>query len=295
LIRKILHEPLLHFLVLGAALFALFNFSGNRSEPQDRRIVISSGRLDQAVTIFSRTWQRPPTAEEMRGLIEEEIRDEVLYREALAVGLEKDDVIVRRRLRQKFEFVTDDASIAPPSDSDLQAWLDRNPDRFRSDPKISFVQIYLNSGRRGEAARADADKIVAQLGNSGDSADILELGDATLLPREISAATPEYVANVFGDAFAQRLGSMEAGRWSGPVTSSYGLHVVYLRERVEAKPRALDEVRDDVGRAWLSERQREHAEETYRKLRARYFIVVESPMQDPAVPRPAADLKAPAQ
>lgn len=295
MIRKILREPLPHFLVLGAALFALFSVAGNRSEPQDRRIVISSGRVDQAITIFSRTWQRPPTAEELHGLIEEEIRDEVLYREALAIGLEKDDVIVRRRLRQKFEFVADDAGIAPPSDSDLQAWLDRNPERLRSDPKISFVQIYLNSSRRGDAARADADKIVAQLGKAGDSADISELGDATLLPREIPAATPEYVAGIFGDAFAQQLGKLEAGRWSGPVRSSYGLHIVYVRERVEGKPRALDEVRDDVRRAWLSERQREHAEETYRKLRDRYSIVVESPLQGRARPRPEADVRAPSQ
>ena len=277
MIHKILREPLLHFLVLGVALFALFGLFGNRNDPQDRRIVISSGRIDQVVTIFARTWQRPPTVQELRGLIDDEIRDEILYREAVAMGLDKDDVIVRRRLRQKFEFLTEGAGVvATPSESDLQMWLDKNSERFRSSPKISFVQIFLNVRRRGDGeADAEAARVLAQLANAGDKMDISELGDTTMLPKELPLVASESIASIFGERFAQQLETLEVGRWSGPLPSSYGLHVVYVRDRTAGKPRALEEVRDEVRRAWIIEHQREQVEANYRKLREKYSVVVE--------------------
>lgn len=143
LLRKLLREPLAHFLVLGALVFAMFQFAADRSDVQDGKIVVTRGRIEQLVTGFSHTWNRPPTRPELDGLVEDYIRDEVLYREALAMGLDKDDTIVRRRMRQKLEFLTSDASaIVAPTEQDLQRWLNRNPDMFRVEPAVAFSQIY---------------------------------------------------------------------------------------------------------------------------------------------------------
>jgi len=277
LIRKFLHEPLVHFLALGAALFTLFSLMDSRSEPQREEVVVTSGKIDQLITIFSRTWQRPPTAEELRGLVEDEIREQVLYREAMAMGLDKDDTIVRRRLRQKFEFLIEDVEAASaPSDRDLQDWMDKNPSKFSTEPKFSFLQIYLNVSVRGEDASADAANLLARLNNADEKVNPSELGDATLLPFEFPLSSADVIAQVFGGRFAQQLQELEPGRWSGPLRSSYGLNLVYVRERIAGNGRSLDEVRDQVRREWVSARQKQLAETVYLNLRKKYSIVLET-------------------
>ena len=224
MIRKLLHEPLVHFLALGAALFVLFSLVNSRSEPQSEQVIITSGKIGQIITIFSRTWQRPPTAEELDGLVEDEIREQVLYREAMAMGLDKDDTIVRRRLRQKFEFLMEDIeAVSVPTDRDLQDWMDKHPGKFSTEPKFSFLQIYLNVSRRGEDASTEATTLLARLNNTDEKVNASELGDATLLPFEFPLSSADVIAKVFGTSFAQQLLEVEPGRWSGPIRSSYGL------------------------------------------------------------------------
>lgn len=277
MIRKVLHEPLVHFLALGAALFVLFGLVGSRSEPQSEKVVITSGKIDQIITIFSRTWQRPPTAEELDGLVEDEIREQVLYREAMAIGLDKDDTIVRRRLRQKFEFLMEDVEAASvPSDRDLQDWMDKNPSKFSTEPKFSFLQVYLNVSHRGENASAEATNLLARLNNTDEKVNAAELGDATLLPFEFPLSSTEVIARVFGSQFAQQLQALEPGRWSGPLQSSYGLNLVYVRERTDGKLRSLDEARDQAQREWIHARQEELTKTVYLNLRKKYSIVVET-------------------
>ena len=277
MIRKFLHEPLVHFLALGAALFMLFSLVGSRSEPQSEKVFVTSGKIDQIITIFSRTWQRPPTAEELDGLIEDEIREQVLYREAMAMGLDKDDTIVRRRLRQKFEFLMDDIeAVSVPSDRDLQDWIDKHPGKFSTEPKFSFLQVYLNVSRRGEDASADATNLLARLNNAGEKVNASELGDATLLPFEFPLSSAEIIAQVFGSSFAQQLQALVPGRWSGPLRSSYGLNLVYMRERTDGKLRTLGEVRDQAQREWIRARQEELTRTVYLNLRKKYTIVVET-------------------
>jgi hypothetical protein len=281
---KILREPLVHFLALGAIVFLLFNLNARRDAPQDSRIVVDSGKVEQLVIGFSRTWHRPPSQPELDGLVEDSIREEVLYREALAMGLDKDDTIVRRRMRQKLEFLTDEVSaVAPPSDQELQGWLDRHPDKFRVEPTIAFSQIYFNSSRRGESASTAASRALPQLSGAGKETAALELGDATMLPHELPLSRPDEVASVFGDGFAQGLAGLEPGRWSGPVQSAYGWHLVYVSERVEGRRRPLTEVREAVQREWLAARRKEVIDATYKKLRDKYVIVVEAA-------RPKADM-----
>jgi hypothetical protein len=283
LIRKLLREPLVHFLALGAVVFLLFHFTVNRTDPQDGKIVVTPGKVEQLVTGFSRTWYRPPTQEELDGLIEDYIREEVLYREALAMGLDKDDTIVRRRMRQKLEFLTEDTAGALPSDQELQSWLDKHPDKFRDEPKIAFSQVYFDASRRGESAYAAASKALAQLSSSGKGVAAAEVGDTTMLPHELPLSRVGEVASVFGDEFAQQIAKLETGRWAGPVHSGYGWHLVYVSERTEETSRPLLEVREAVQREWLAARHKEIVDSTYSKLRGQYVVVVEAP-------RPQADV-----
>jgi hypothetical protein len=280
-----LHEPLVHFLALGAALFVLFSLAGGRNEPRSQEVVITSGKIDQIITIFSRTWQRRPTAEELDGLVEDEIREQVLYREAMAMGLDKDDTIVRRRLRQKFEFLMEDVEAASvPSDRDLQDWLDKHPASFSTEPKFSFLQVFLNVSRRGEDASAEAANLLARLNNADDTVNASEFGDATLLPFEFPLSSTDVIAQVFGSSFAQQLQGLKPGRWSGPLRSSYGLNLVYVRERTDGKPRSLDEVRDQARREWIRARQEELTKTVYLNLRKKYSIVVETQPVRPGGP-----------
>jgi parvulin-like peptidyl-prolyl cis-trans isomerase-like protein len=276
MLGRLLREPLVHFLILGAAVFLLFKVMVTPGAAPDGKILITSGKIEQLTTAFVRTWQRPPTVEELNGLIEDHVRDEVLYREALAIGLDKDDTVIRRRMRQKLEFLTEDAAAARvPSDPDLQAWLDKHPDKFRVDPRTALRQIYFNSSRRGTGAREEAETLLARLSTPGKKTDASELGDATMLPHELALSSVGEIARVFGDGFAQEVERMEPGRWSGPVQSGYGLHLVYVSERTEGRLRPLAEVREEVRREWLTARRKSDADARYRALRERYEVVVE--------------------
>ena len=274
--KRLLREPLLHFLLLGTAIFMLFQLAGDRSDPQDGRIVVTPGKIEQLIIGFSRTWQRPPTRAELNGLIEDYIMEEVLYREALAMGLDKDDTIVRRRMRQKFEFLSEDATtLMPPTDQDLQIWLEKHPDKFRIEPKLAFRQVYVNVHRRGEGASKEAAKLLARLDSAVKKADPSTLGDTSLLPQEFPLSSADEIARVFGESFAQQVTAMQPGRWAGPVQSGYGLHLVYVGERTEGRVSPLAEVREAVEREWLSARREEVMRATYRKLREKYAVVVQ--------------------
>jgi hypothetical protein len=266
----------MHFLALGALVFLVFRAAGGGGETQDGKIVVTRGKVEQLVTGFSRTWQRPPTQQELDGLVEDYIREEVLYREAMAMGLDKDDTIIHRRMRQKLEFLTEDtAAAAPPTDADLQGWLDKHPDKFRVEPTLAFSQVYLNAARAGDNASAAASKALAQLDSAGESVAAAELGDPTMLPHQFPLSRVDEIASVFGDEFARRIAQLEGGRWIGPIQSGYGWHIVYVSERTEGRPKPLSEVREAVQRDWLVARQKEVADVTYSKLREKYAIVVE--------------------
>jgi hypothetical protein len=181
-------------------------------------------------------------------------------------------------MQQKLEFLTEDASAAAlPTDQDLQSWLDKHPDKFRVEPAIAFSQVYFNTSRRGESASAAAAKAYARLNRAGTNIAPPELGDPTMLPHELPPSRIEEVGSVFGKDFARQIAQLEPGRWSGPVQSSYGWHLVYVSERTEGRSRPLSEVREGVQREWLTERRKEIMDATYRKLREKYAVVVEGP------------------
>src|SRR5688572_1680648 len=277
LMRNLLREPLLHFLLLGVLIFAVFKFVSSETS-QPGKILISKGRIESLEIAFSRTWRRPPTASELEGLIRDYVREEVFAREAVALGLDKDDTIIRRRLRQKLEFVSEDvAAHAEPSDEQLREYLKEHADAFRGDRRFTFKQVYLNSQQRGTNLRRDASQLLAQLRRSGGQTDISTLGDSLLLENGFKGIAAAEVVKQFGEQFAATLGEMRAGQWEGPIESGFGVHLVLMTERTDGSMPALEDVRAAVRREWSNARRLETNEKFYRTLLQRYNVTIELP------------------
>jgi len=275
---KLLREPLIHFLLLGAGLFLLSGLLAT-SEGEDKdRIVVSPGRIEHLVTGFSRTWQRPPTHQELEGLIEDYIKEEVWYREAQAMGLDQDDTVIRRRLRQKMEFLSEDfVATSAPTDAELTAYLDQHSEQFRIGSKISFTHVYLSPDRRGDDADQDAERLKVELLINPALAVNETIGDPFPLSHEIELLSESQVANLFGKNFADHVFTLELHTWSGPIESGYGIHLVFVRERVEGRIPTLEEARAVVQREWESTTRREAKESLYQELRDQYLVTVEYP------------------
>jgi PPIC-type PPIASE domain len=272
---RLLREPIVHFLALGSLLFACFEWQGGGIAGS--RIVLSRGMIQHLSAGFASTWQRPPNEAELKGLVDDYVREEIATREAIAMGLDKDDTILRRRLRQKLEFLVEDAADVPPNEADLQAWLDAHPEAFRIEPRVALRQVYVSRDRRGAAAEAYARSLRKRLQAAGPDARIEEIGDPLMLPSEIELSPLGDVSRLFGPAFADRVAGLEPGRWAGPLESGYGLHLVLVRERVEGGLPLLAQVRPTVERELLRERRRKQLDAVYERLLTKYTVVVERP------------------
>jgi len=277
-IRSLLREPLVHFLLIGAALFLFFSWTGGSGGPGSDRIVIGPGQVEHLATGFGRTWRRPPTQQELKGLVDDYVREEMATREARSMGLDRGDTVIRRRLRQKLEFLVEDAAEAvPPTDAELLAWLEAHAETYRRDPQVAFRQVFLSLDSRGGAVEVDAKELLRRLESLGPDADIERLGDSIMLPVEFELAPLTVVSRMFGNDFAARLVEIEPGRWSGPITSGYGLHLVFVRQRIDSREPALDDVRDAVSRDLLTSRRKEQLERTYERLLEKYTVVIDMP------------------
>ena len=275
---RLLREPLVHFFVLGAAIFLLSALVGDSDDPPRDEVVVTAGHVASMLDAFQRTWLRPPTAAELDGLIDDYIREEIFYREALALGLDRNDTIIRRRLRQKLEFLPQDvAEQVEPSDTELEQYLRRHADEFQVEARISFEQIFVNQQRRGGSAEDEATKLLASLRGSTTPLDPALLGDATLLPHDMESVGQSEVARTFGQEFAEGLADIEPGDWIGPIVSGFGLHLVRVLERTRARAPALDDVRGAVTREWHYERRQELDVQFYRGLREQYTVTVQLP------------------
>ena len=268
MIARLLREPLLQFLALGATLFALYGLVGKRNAEAPEKIVVSASRIANLGDGFARTWRRSPSEQELQGLIEDYIRDEVFYREGRAAGLDRDDAVIRRRVRQKMEFLAEDTS--EPSDEQLEAYLASNSDRFRAEDQITFRQIFLSATRRANTMESDSKQVASALARADGAVDATALGDPFLLGEEFRGVSVTKVTNQFGESFAKRILAMEKGRWQGPVSSGFGQHFVFISERVSGGLPPLDEVRPAVRREWANARRVEAERKLYASLRDRY-------------------------
>ena len=274
--KRILHDPLFHFLLLGAAIFAIYGFATRHRIDKPGEIVVTQGTIENLVTGFTRTWQRPPTDEELQGLVRDYIREEAAYREALVMGLDRDDMIVRRRLRQKLEFLSDDlTSRTEPSDKDLQTFLAAHPELFQREALFSFNQIYLNPQIHGANLRHDESRLLNVLQKGRP--DLTAQGDPFLLPQSFQDLSLADVKKTFGEQFASALSALPVGQWRGPVPSSYGEHLILLSKRTERYMPALAEVRDQVRREWFDARRIEATNRFYEALLRRYTVKIEPP------------------
>jgi hypothetical protein len=267
---------LLHFLVLGAALFGLFSMVDKKDAEPPKTVIVSASRVATLADRFARTWRRPPTEQELQGLVEDYIRDEIFYREGRVAGLDRDDFVIRRRVRQKMEFLAGDMAAEEPSDEQLAAFLAANSERFRTDDRLTFHQVFLSATRRGSALEGDAKRTAEILIRASAPVDTSTIGDSFLLGEEFREMSKSDVARTFGEAFAEQLSAVVPGRWQGPIPSSFGAHFVFVDERVKGNLPPLDTVRQGVQREWQNARQVEAEQKLYRTLRDRYQIVVET-------------------
>lgn len=278
--KRVLSEPLLHFALLGLALFGLHAALARPDESRaaEAEIVVTAGRIQSLAETFARQWNRQPTEVELAGLVRDFVREEVLVREALALGLDRDDTIVRRRLAQKMEFLgADVAALVEPTDEELAAYLDAHPATFRVDARFTFRQVFLDRQARGAALDAQAAELLAALEAPGSTLDAESLGDSRMLPARLVDAPRSEVDAQFGAGFAARLEELEPGRWHWPVESAYGPHVVHMERRVSGRKPALAEVREVVTREWSLARRGTLEEARFQALLARYTVTMEEP------------------
>ena len=275
--KRILKEPLLHFLLLGVGVFLAYGLMSRPSTSGARgKIVVTAGQVEHLAAGFTKAWQRPPTDAELKGLIDDWVREEIATREAMALGLDKDDTVIRRRLRQKLEFVSDDiATQAEPTDADLSAYLQTHPESFRVEPRFTFRQVYLDPAKHGQHLARDAARVLAQLRQAGASADLTTLGDSFLLEHTFQAVPTSEIAKQFGEKFAVELGRLTPGEWQGPVASGYGVHLVLVGERIEGRLPTLAESRDAIRREWANAQRLEASRRFYEEMLKRYTVTVE--------------------
>jgi parvulin-like peptidyl-prolyl cis-trans isomerase-like protein len=274
-VRRFLKEPLLHFAVLGIGLFLLYRAISGGAGAAPNEIVVDSPRVDVLATQFARTRQRVPTEQELQGLVENYVRDEVLYREGLALGLDRDDPVVRNRMRLRVELIADTA-VPEVSEQAVQEWFDEHRDRYAAPTLFDFRHAFFAPASHRESLDADIAEALHALGASADI-DATAVGDPSLLPAALHGATAADVAAQFGDEFAAALVAAPSGRWIGPVRSAYGLHLVRVDAREEGEPVTLAAARDEVERDVRDARAQAASDALYARLRARYSVRIEKP------------------
>lgn len=271
----ILKEPMVLFLFLAVLIFAYDSLTTDPYE-SEKVLVISKGNIRHLTAGFEKTWQRPPTREELKRLIDERIREEVYYREALALRLDEDDTIVRRRLRQKYEFLVEDlGNYARPSDEALGSYLNKHPDIFRLEAKLAFQQIFLDPDKpRNTLAYVDSLKERLR-SESFDKSRLRELSDSFMLAFNHPVTGARVIDANFGSGFADQLMALPIGSWQGPVTSGYGIHLVHIKHYMPARNPSLEEVRGRVVIEWQRAQKQAYVQKHYESLLLKYEVVIE--------------------
>ncbi|MFO1313178.1 MAG: peptidylprolyl isomerase [Burkholderiales bacterium] len=290
--RRLMREPLVHFILLGALLFAVYaHFDRGRDgvEPS-KRIQLSRDELAQLVVLFQSQWKRDPTTEELARMVETKVQEEILYREGLALGLDKDDTIVKRRMAQKMQFLAEDVAAArTPASDELSAWYAKHEDRFQEPPRVSFRHLYFSPDRRGARARGDAADALGKLAGQPEDAKLASaLADPFMFQEYYRDRAPMFLGKEFGPKFALAVAQLPVGSWQGPVESGFGWHLVFVDTLVPGRIPPFEEIEADVRTAWLSERKATAWQKTYTEMRAKYTVMLPAPPDAEAVSRTAA-------
>ena len=277
---RIWKEPLIHFFVLGLVVFGLHAVFEKKPETAaDPFLVeVTSADIEWFRTMWSKRMGREPMVEELRGQVNQLIREQVLSREAVSMGLDEGDMVVRRRLAQKMDFLFKDLSdITEPADSDLQKYLEENRSTYEIPRRATFTHVYFSADKRGEEEATEAVRQLVERLNAkeGVSSDVASLGDPFLLQSSYSKKSIAEISREFGSRFTETVFGLEPRTWQGPVVSGYGLHAVYVHEHFDAKLPDFSELKERLKMDWIGEKQREIARKAYEKLRGRYQVLVE--------------------
>jgi hypothetical protein len=272
-----LKEPLLHFLLLGALIFAVNDWMNGSDGNDGNRIVVSLSQQENLASTFARTWQRPPSETELNSLILDFIREEIAYRESQAMELDRDDIVIRRRLRQKLEMLAEDvASLLPPTEGEVRAYFVDNAEQFRKPAVLAIRQIYFRDNDDSKAVHESAVKLLQRLQRDESSVDTVMAGDPSLLPRELENVSVTELDSVFGIGFADALSAIDVGSWGGPIASGFGIHLVKVENRVESRLPEFESVSDYVSRELLAMRRQQAIDALYTRLAENYAIAIEA-------------------
>lgn len=273
-LKRVLKEPLLHFLLAGGAIFLAYTLI-NADAWTTSRITVTAAKINQMSEIFARTRQRPPSSEELKAMIDDYVKEELYVREALALGLDKDDTVIRRRLRQKMEFLGNaEAESTNPTDDELQSYLAAHPTRFEVEPQVAVEQVFLSAERHADTIEADAGAMLAKLQSKPDT-DISTLGDPTMLPAALPLSRLSVIGETYGPEVSEAVRDAAVGQWLGPVRSSYGFHLIRVTERKPGRSPALAEVRDAVKAEWIQAKRQEFEDRRLADMLKRFEVVIE--------------------
>jgi len=277
-ISRIFTEPLIQFLVLGSLIYGAYALFGTPEEDfRETTVHVDANRIDAFILAWESRWNRPPTRQEIDGVIQSYIREDVLYRQAVTMGLNEDDPITRRRMAQKLEFLTSDlALVVPPKDGELEAFFEENRQDYREPDRISIRQVFFNPDTRGNSVLTDAAEMLERLQTAGVPGPLsLEAGDQSMLQGDFIMATEAEVARWLGSPFAESVMDLKTGQWHGPVLSGYGTHLVYVFEYQESPPPDFADVETVVFEDWKSERRETFNADFLDSLKKRYDIVID--------------------
>lgn len=270
--KRVLGEPLVHFLIAGALVFLAFSLLRGQDR-ETREIVVSGQQVEQLAATFAKTWQRPATEPEIKALIDDHVKEEIYVREALRLGLDENDTVIRRRLRQKMEFMEQaDAAGLTPTAAELEAFFQDHTSAFEVEPKLALEQVFIDPRKHAEGAETAALDVLNKLRGN---ASVTELGDPSMLPPAVALSAPGVVAAIFGPGFAEKAVSLPVGEWRGPVPSEYGLHLVRVTERVNGRLPALEDVREAVITKWRAAKQDELSRRRFEDLLNSYTVRID--------------------
>jgi hypothetical protein len=285
-IKELLSEPLVHFVALGCALFGAYAWlerdRGGEASAQEIRLTLDD--LAQLMLVFESKWRRPPTQDEFNALVEDRVREDILYREALALGLDKGDTIVKRRMAQKMKFLAEDLAAArEPTTDELRSWFAQNSALFAMPARQSFRHLYFSVDRRGERARDDAARALTELADQPQTSELAAaLADSFMFQDYYADRTPQAIAREFGPEFAQGVAQLAPGTWQGPLASGYGWHLVFVDTVIPGRVPAFEEVEQEVETAWLGEQKAAAWQKGYEEMRAEYTVLLPVPAGDAA-------------
>jgi hypothetical protein len=277
-LKRWFREPLIHFMMLGVALFSFYSYihRGRGGVELSKQIALTMDDLGQMALTFESQWRRPPTPQEFKGMVEDKVREEVLYREGLAMGLDKDDTIVKRRMAQKMEFLAEDLGTAhEPTAAELKTWFEKNSSQFTMPSRYSFRHVYFSPDRRGKNVQADAVKALAQIASHPEDSKLaVSLADPFMFQDYYGDRTPEALAKDFGPRFAVAIEKTKPASWQGPIESGYGWHLVFVDSVAPGRIPLFEEAESNVKKAWLADQKSRAWQKAYADMRAKYTVVL---------------------